>query len=227
MSTFYGAAGPTPRGRLSRKTSNGFLKTALLMEKLCRLDLAKTAGRAIFTDQEIARMVCRSVRYLNVLRGKKEYIKKRIELTTGISIDTEQDMEYSIQKHKAYMKMLLPDAMRGIADIIQSQPIDLAGKKLKLAASLEVLDREGSFPKISRTDAHLKVDHDYANTDAASRELLEALGGSPQNTKEEVTYLEALEINKKFSNSKTLMPETQEIAMETLDSMPLETEKVQ
>lgn len=225
--TFYGAASITPKGRLSRKTSGGFFKTAILMEKLVRLDLAKAQGKSLISDPEICKIIGRSPRYLSILRGKREYLQKRIEVTTGIGLENAESTEFAIQKHKQYLRMLMPDALRVIADTLQQNPIDTVGRRLRTQMALEVLDREGSFPKISRTDSHLKVEHDYSSTDGVSRELLEALGGTPQREEKESSIIEALEINSKFSKSESLSTEAQEAAMNTLETMPVETETVQ
>jgi hypothetical protein len=224
--TFYGAASITPKGRLSRKTSGGFFKTAILMEKLVRLDLAKAQGKSLISDPEICKIIGRSPRYLSILRGKREYLQKRIEVTTGIGLENAESTEFAIQKHKQYLRMLMPDALRVIADTLQQNPIDTVGRRLRTQMALEVLDREGSFPKISRTDSHLKIEHDFSSTDGVSRELLEALGGSAQSPGGG-GIIEALEINSKFSHSETLDSEAQEAAMSTLEAMPVETETVQ
>ena len=215
---FFGGS-LTRRGRLGgRPNGDVFFKTEILLEKLVRYDLLKISGISIVSDQELSTLLKRSVSYINALRAKPAYLRKRIELTTGISPSLETQVTNSAQKHKQMMRLMLPDAMRAIADVLQKPANSTAEMRLKMEVARDVMDREGSLPKISRTDSHVQVEHDFTSTDGVSRELLEALAEDAAPSKESISSL--LQVNKAFTNSETLSKAEQEEAMRTLELVP-------
>ena len=214
---FFGGS-ITRRGKLSgRPHGDVFFKTEILIEKLVRYDLLRISGISLVSDQELSTLLKRSVSYINALRTKPAYLRKRIELTTGISPTLETQVVNSVQKHKQMMRMMLPDAMRAIADVLQKPATNTAEMRLKMEVARDVMDREGSLPKISRTDSHVKVDHDFTSTDGVSRELLEALSDDDKPSPESIRSL--IQVNKSFTNSESLTASEQEAAMAVLESM--------
>jgi hypothetical protein len=210
--------GITKKGRLSRNSEDRvFLKTMLIVEKLVRFDLAKAQGRALLSDHDIAKILHRSIRTLDVIRNKSYYLKKRIELTTGISTDSSESVEISISRQKQMLKLLMPDALRTLADEIQTKATTLAEKKFKTTVALEILDREGSFPKISRSDSHVKVEHNYNEMDGISAALLDSFEGPIQPSAADRAIDKVLEVNQAFSNSETLSVAEQELALRELE----------
>jgi len=215
---FFGGS-LTRRGKVSgRPNGDVFFKTEILIEKLARYDLLKITGISLVSDQELSTLLRRSVSYINALRTKPAYLRKRIELTTGISPSLETQVVTSVQKHRQQMRMMLPDAMRAIADVLQMKPSNTAEMRLKMEVARDVMDREGSLPKISRTDSHVKVDHDFTSTDGVSKELLEALSDGEAPSPESIRSL--IQVNKSFTNSTSLTPSEQEAAMAVLESIP-------
>lgn len=224
-STSHFGGSLTRSGRLGRKVEEGLqFKTALILEKLVRLDMAKAMSG--ITDDEIAKILGRSKFYLSRLRMKQPYLKKRIELTTGISTNIEDDINVSIAMQKKYLRQMMPTALRVIADQLSAKPLDTVGKRLQSQLALEVLDREGSFPKISRTDVHQKIEHDFSGADGVSKDLLEAINGTPQRVDQDETILEILSTNSKFSNSETISGNVQEKALNILE-MPSSSKEIQ
>lgn len=214
----------TRKGRLGNKPrEKTHFATEIILEKLVRLDLAKAQGKSLITDHEIARILSRSVRSLAYLRKHQTYLKKRVELTTGIGMDTAKTVEESIRMQRMALRMLMPDALRTLADQLQTKAQSIQEKRLQTTVALEILDREGSFPKISRTDIHQKVEHDYSSLDMASKELLEALD-SPARPAAEIESI--IEVNKKFSNSETIDAELQQDTLAKLEAMPLKSDTV-
>jgi len=215
----------TSKGRLSSKPREKTqFRTEVMLEKLVRFDLAKAQGATIL-DEDLARIFHRSQRHLNVIRKKTSYLAKRMEIMTGISGIAQENVELTIARQRQVLKELMPTAFRVIADSLQSKPTNLQEKRLQTSLALEVLDREGTFPKISRTDSHVKVEHDFAEADGVSKELLEAMGGSAQPENESI--IEAIRANSRFANSQTLDTTKQEQAMKILEMAPTETDLVQ
>ncbi len=231
MSTqpFYGGS-LTPSGRLGRRPhAKSMFRTEVMLERLVRFDLAKAQGRSLLSDQDISRVLGRSVRSINSIRSKTPYLRKRMEITTGINTDSEISVEQSISKHRQMLKLLLPSALRVIADAV-STPNDhqttLAEKKFKVEVARDILDREGTFPKISRTDSHVKVAHDFSDVDGISRELLDSLDTPIQEPSATESILQALAVNKKFTNSESLTSQEMEASMAALEAMPVSSKEI-
>src|ERR1700735_5566908 len=72
-----------PRGR---KTFSDLAN----IEKLVRLDIAIAKSGIGMPNQDIARMVGRSHRTLEVWRRKPEYLRMRTQIMYGIALDDEQ-----------------------------------------------------------------------------------------------------------------------------------------
>ena len=218
MPLHYGAS-ITRKGGVGHKPYGSTKVVSLArIEKLVRMDLA-TAQGAILQDADIARVLNCSIFVVRNLRKKREYIQLRMEYTTGISTRAEDTVETMITIRRQQMREMLPQAFKVVADALtnNSTPISI---KTKIA--LEVMDREGTFPKISRTDVHAKVEHNYGSVDALSAEMLSYMSGNTRAEGESETLIqEAIEANRKFSNSQTLSSTEQEAALTALETMPL------
>lgn len=215
----------TRKGRLGNKPrEKTHFATEVILEKLVRFDLAKAMGKSLITDHEIAKVLGRSTRSLLYLRKHITYLKKRIELTTGIGVDTAKTVDEAIRQQKMILRMAMPTALRALMNQLETVPQTIQEKRLQTQVALEVLDREGTFPKISRTDIHQKVEHDYSSLDNASKDLLEALDSSAARPAAEIAAL--LETNNKFSNSETISPEEQQDALSMLETMKVQSDKV-
>lgn len=221
MPLFYG-------GRINKKgnlvgtpTPGTQFKTLAKIEKLVRLDNASSLGVPL-TDREIGRLLGCSSFMVRVLRQKPEYLQLRAEVLTGLSASADTQVEVIVAARRQALRDMLPLALRIVADTLTNP---LTNPVLKAKVALEVLDRDGTFPKISRTDNHIKVSHDYAEQDRVSEELL----GYMDAPKAELdpSILRALEANKKFANSETISSQEQQAALAKLEAMIPTTEVVQ
>ena len=221
MPPLYG--GISKKGRLSRRVQGkNFLYTDIFLEKLVRFDLAKLSGQSLITDREISIILKRSIRQINHFRTLPAYLCKRVELTTGISTDFDRSVRTSIESHKQVLELMMPDALRVLANQLRNNPTNSVEKRLQTTVALEVLDRQGALPKISRTDVHAKVEHDYSTLDLISKDLSESIDGPIQSTEADAAISLILEANKKFANSETLATTKQEVAMKILESTKIE-----
>lgn len=210
------------KGNLASTPYQGIqFKTMARIEKLVRLDQATTTGVPI-TDAEIGRILKCSKFLVRLLRRKPEYLQLRMEVLTGISTSAENAVEAIVAARKQALRDMLPMALRVVADTL-TNPLTNSALKAKIA--LEVLDREGTYPKISRSDVHHKVEHDYGDQDQVSKELLGYMDKAQDETNPSI--LKAIDANKKFSNSETLSPQQQEAAMAALEALSPTTERIQ
>ena len=212
----------TAKGNLSQMPRRGkrFAYLALI-EKLVRLDLGMHNSGIVVPDGDIGRMIGRSARYVTVIRRSVDYLTMRIQIQTGISISSEATAKDIAEYRRAHFREMLPDALRVVADALLVQPKSLAERKLQTQIALEVMDREGTFPKISRTDVHAKVEHDYSSLDAVSAELLSVMDSPMQSEALPARLQGILDANRAFSNSETLTHDKQEAALASLETTNL------
>lgn len=212
--------GSLRKGRLSsRPQKDKNFGTLSRIEKIVRLDLGFQTTGITIPDVDIARMVGRSARYIRVLRTKVEYLKMRTQIQTGICIDVEGSIEDIKAYRKQYFKESLPSALRAIVDELERPAVTPFDRKLKIDLAKDFLDREGTFPKISRTDSHVKIQHDYTEADEAAASLLAAMDG-PVQVKEITTETQrVLSANSAFTNSETISHSQQEEALATLETL--------
>lgn len=213
----------TKSGRLSRHPSQDTrVSTEVFLEKLVRFDLAKAQGTSLITDQEICRILGKSYRAINTIRSKASYLRKRVELTTGISTDSANFVRHSAEAHKQILELMMPDAMRVLANQLRNNPTNSVDRRLQTTVALEILDRQGSLPKISRTDSHVKVEHDYTSLDSVSKDLIASVEGPIQISAADEAINQLLETNKRFANSDSIATTQQEQAMKILENTKID-----
>ena len=215
-------------GRISQLTGLKVqFRTEVLLDRLVRFDLAKAQGRSLLSDVEIGKILNRSVRSIVMIRRKIPYLKKRVELMTGINTDHQELTETSINKHKQMLRLMLPTAMRVIYDAAQG-PMDatttLAEKKFRVEVAKDILDREGSFPRISRTDSHVKHEHKFDDMDGISKELLDSIDVPLQEEDPALalSIQNKITASKAFTQTETLSSELMEASITALETLPVE-----
>ena len=223
MPLHYGGS-ITKTGLSSRKPRYGMkFSTQVKIEKLVQFDLAMLSGLQL-TDKEIGKVLSCSGFMVRCLRQKPEYLMLRMELTTGISARAEDSVKTFAAFRRQAMVDMLPLAMRVVADTLMNSATPPA---LRAKMAIEVMDREGSHPKISRTDIHAKVEHDYANADGVSAELLSFMSQPGVTNEVDPLIIRALEANRSFSNNEAISSSTQEYTMKMLELLPEEGNMIQ
>ena len=210
----------TKRGKLSGKPAQDMRFAALArLEKLVRLDIAIATSGNYVSDSDIGIMLNRSASMVKRMRSKVEYLRFRTAIMTGVALETEQSAKQMMDYRRAHFKEMLPDALRIIADELTRPAVGLADRKLKVELARDVIDREGSFPKISRTDVHAKVEHNYDSIDSVSNELRSVMDAPLQDSEVLESVRTVLTTNQEFSNSTSLTHDKQEEALHQLEVM--------
>jgi len=214
----------TSRGTFSSRPSRGSnFKRMALIEKLVRLDMGIATSGIFVPDADIARMIGRSVQLIVVARRSTEYLRLRTQIATGIALGNDATAKDLKEYRLLHFKEMLPDAIKAIADEMTRPAVTLAERKFKIELVKDFMDREGTFPKISRTDSHLKVEHQYHEADAVAEDLLSALDSPSAQSKTINARIESvLEANNSFSQSESLSTDKQEDALKTLENLQLE-----
>ena len=199
-----------PNGSVSAKPQRGRqFKRQRRIEDIIRLE---NAG---FSPVAIGAMICISKRHVEDIKATPDYLQARIRITHGIILDRDSCLSDIKEQRKEYLTQLLPNAWQFLAEEIQKPAQTLAERKHKLALTQDLLDREGTFAKVSRTEIKPVDSFDFEKADAESAAVIHALRGA---TVQQVQHsAEAVAANKKFSNSHTLSAVDQQAALESLE----------
>lgn len=207
----YGGSINPKSGRLGSKPAlkNAFKKLQRL-EKIVRLEAAG------FGEGAIASMLCISVPRLRYIKKSPDYLNARIKITHGIIVDMDSNLDMIKSQRREMLTQMLPAALQVLVNEIQSQGTTLAERKHKVALAQDILDREGQFAKISKTEIKPVDMFDFEKADEASRSIINAIRSAAPPTHGEHTFAAVL-ANKEFSNSHTLSAVDQEAALAQLE----------
>lgn len=233
---YGGVAGPKSKMMGSKPEANRTFKYQKRLELMVRMENAGVGEAAT------AAMIGISVPRLRHLKKTKDYLSARIQITHGIIVDYDKNLALIKAQRKEMLTQMLPPALQVIANELSSPAVSLAERKHKTAVAQDLLDREGTFAKISKTEIK-PVDHfSFEEADKASASAIAAIrgvaappsvairglaapvsGASTADAKsiidaEFTTHsVEAVEANEAFSNSHTLSATDQQLAMEKLE----------
>ena len=206
----YGGTISAKTGKLGQKPVAGQqFKVRRRMETIARLE---NAG---FTKAQISPMIGISTNRISHIMHTPEYLNIRIAITHGIVIDHEASLATIKAQRKEMLTQLLPPALQVIANELQAPATNLAERKHKAALAQDLMDREGTFAKVSRTEIKPVDVFDFERADMASQGIIAAIrNAAPPSTDHS---REAVQANKEFSNSHTLSAVDQQEALNALE----------
>ena len=224
----YGGSQNPRTGRFSKKTAPGIqYKSQKRYETMVRLEAAGIGESAA------AAMLCISVPRLRHLKKNPEYLIARMKITHGIILDHDASLTQIKAQRKEMLTQMLPPALRILANELERPAITLAERKHQAAIMQDLLDREGTFAKVSRTEIKPVDSFDFERYDEQSRSIISAIRGvgaaAPPHAPRELASpnaavegegmhsVEAVEANEAFSNSHTLSQTDQEEALARLE----------
>lgn len=150
-------------------------KTIDKMQIAARIEMANLG----MTDDAIAMHLGVRVAVFRRLKKVKMYQQIKSQLLTGILAPLDEDLNNNYNVNKRRLASAVPMALENLM-ALASQKVD---KGLQLKASQDLLDREGSFAKVSRQNVTV-VDKNQASTpedDAVAAEILHAARSSNNN----------------------------------------------
>ena len=206
----YGGSISPKTGKLGQKPAVGQqFKARRRMETMARLE---NSG---FTKQQISPMLGISVNRVSVIMKSPEYLNIRIAITHGIVVDHEANLATIKAQRKEMLTQLLPPALQIIANQLQQPANSLGERKHQAALAQDLMDREGTFAKVSRTEIK-PVDHfDFESADQASRSILNTIRSIAPPASDHSK--EAISANVEFSNSKTISVDEQQRVLKELE----------
>jgi hypothetical protein len=181
-------------------------------ETIIRLENAQFTNAAIATMLGISEMRVRQIKMMPA------YLAARIKITHGIIIDHEGTLATISSQRREILTAMLPPALQHIANVLQSPAIGIAAEKHKTAVALELMDREGTFAKVSRTEIKPVDKFDFEQADSASRGVIAAIKAqqTKQSTQEKMIE-EAIRTSASFSRGTTLTVDEQQKALTDLE----------
>lgn len=210
-------------GSINSKTGLLVSKPALgnTFRKLQRLEkIVRLENAGCFSENAVASMLCISLSRLKRIKKTPEYLTARVRITHGIIMDNDASLDMIKAQRREMLTQMLPAALQVLANEIQSQGNTLAERKHKVALAQDILDREGLFAKISKTEVKPVDSFDFERADEASRSIINTIRGiapAPFGTSEH--SVSAVKANTEFSNSHTLSAVDQEAALKHLEEV--------
>jgi hypothetical protein len=200
-----------PSGKLGPKPAQGKPQNTFRSAK--RLELIARLENAAVPETAAAAMLCISVNRLRQIKKSPEYLRVRMRITLGIITDQDGALADIKAQRREALTRLLPPALQVIANAVQAPAISLAERKFQHEVVTDLLDREGSFPKVSRQEVSAKTGFDWGSAEAASQLVLQVL----QVNQNGPSVSEVLGVASSFSAGATLSPEEQQNALASLD----------
>jgi hypothetical protein len=196
-----------------------------------RLELIVQLENAAMPEQATAAMLCISVPRLRTIKKSADYLKTRMRLTFGIVVDHEARLSQIKEQRKEILTSMLPQALQVIANVLNkpTATLSIAEAKLQVAVAQDMLDREGSLAKVSRTEVKPVASFDWNPLDASNQSIFDVIrgaatanaaryasGGSDPNGVQDT-----IELSKAFSESSTIDIKEQQEALELLEKQAL------
>ena len=156
----------TSKGNISTKKAPGMQhKRYMRIERLCRLELSGHTEDEMAFHQGISKV------RVNQLKRTPEYISLRTQLASGIVSQADRNMLEDIDANHQIVKDMVPEALLAVRDAI----LDRNNPALRLRAAQDLLDREGTLAKVSKSEVKAHVEYDFAQHETVSNSLLDAL----------------------------------------------------
>ncbi len=162
----------TPQGNPSAKIAPGkTYKRRLKIERIARLTAAG------YTDEEIGCALEITKVYVSMLRRTPEYIAILTEVNTGVISDLDSSLRKEILNVRAELLEMVPGAILALRDALY----DKTNPRMRLEAAKEILDREGSIVKVSKSEVKVERETDFSKHDVIADDILAALRSTAQD----------------------------------------------
>lgn len=178
-------------------------------------------------EQAIATMLCISVNRLRYLKKDPDYLSARIRITHGIITDHEASLSQIKEQRKEILTQSLPAALQVLANELLAPAISLAERKHKVEVARDLLDREGTFAKVSRTEVKPVESFSFEEADKASSSVIHAIRNVASAAQPQATSSSSVEdmiaTAASFASGETIDASAQQAALEKLEAEAAET----
>lgn len=129
---------PTAAARVAKGTNASF-KRQIRMQRAINLE------KALYKDAEIAVFLGITPAGLAQMKADPEYVLLRMQAMSGVITEAEELYLKEAEYKHDQLRALVPQALQNLFDLARSQ-----NEHVKLKATSEILDREGTLAKVSR-----------------------------------------------------------------------------
>jgi hypothetical protein len=188
-----------------------------------RLELMVQLENAAVPEHAAAAMLGISFTRLKQIKKSTDYLKTRMQLTLGIVIDHGQRLTQVKEQRKEILTQMLPQALQVIANAVQRPALSLGEQKFQVAVAQDILDREGSLAKVSKSEVRTVDKFDWNFIDSQNRSIMDVVRGSAQtrHARAATEIQDTLNLSRDFSSSRTIDPKEQQEALEVLEKEAL------
>jgi hypothetical protein len=146
-------------------------KRALKIEKIARL----SADPAGYSNAQIGNMLACSEQTIVYIRQTPEYHAKMMEISSGIVSMYDQQLRENIDNMRDEMRSMVPSAMM----VIRNSLTGKYGPAIAFKAAQEVMDREGTNAKVSKSSVQVTHIPNTAIDPAVASNLMQLLAAAP------------------------------------------------
>jgi hypothetical protein len=145
-------------------------KRALKIEKVARL-VADPAG---YSNEQIANHLGCTAQTIVLIKQLPEFHAKMIEVMSGVTSVYDQDLRQDTDNAREELKSMVPSAMMVIRNALLSK-----NENLRTKAAFEVLDREGTMAKVSKSSVALVQNPDLNVDPSVQSNIMSLLMNAP------------------------------------------------
>jgi hypothetical protein len=145
-------------------------KRALKIEKIARL----TADPAGYSNEQIGNHLNCTAQTVVYIKQLPEFHAKMIEVMSGITSAYDQDLRTDTDNARDELKSMVPSAMMQIRNSLLSK-----NEHIRIKAAFEVLDREGTMAKVSKSSVSLVPNPDLKLDPSVQSNIMALLMAAP------------------------------------------------
>lgn len=149
-------------------------KRALKIERIARL----SADPAGYSNEQIANMLNCDKQTIVIIRQTPEYHAKMIEISSGVVSMYDQQLRENVDNMRDELRAMVPSSMM----VIRNALCNKYGPALAFKAAQEVLDREGTNAKVSKSTVTHEVKPSMAVDPTIASNLMALMGAAPVST---------------------------------------------
>jgi hypothetical protein len=166
------AAGPNKPSALHPRLKMTW-KRALKIERIARLSL-DPAG---YSNEQIANALGCDKQTIVYIRQLPAYHAKMLELSSGILSAHDAELRTDIDNMRSELRSMVPSSMMVIRDAL----LNKRNPQLQFKAALEVMDREGSLAKVSKSSVAVEVKPNMQVDPTVAANLMDLLASAPRS----------------------------------------------
>lgn len=142
-----------------RKGSRG-ARSYIRMEQLARLE-----ATGMYSNLQLAEFFDVNPQTIVVMKARPEYARLRATFITGILDTVAEESRLQVENQLAELKEMVPTSLLTLrSTLVRGNRVDASHSERRMAldAAKEVLNREGSFAAVSKTEVKVKDQRDFS-----------------------------------------------------------------